>query len=217
MKLKSLILTAIVLFVCSAVVPAQDDIHKVEAAIGYVNNRLDNGLTSNDPDIHDFFSGRTSTNGIMGSVKGNVSKYVGIKGEVTYYTKDDTGAIGGSPFEIRYHGTTVMGGIEIKNNLKEGPRFKPFAHVLAGLAHQNITSDDIDDTDLSSNSFTMAFGAGLDIRVHHNVDIRLIQVDYNPVFRNKDVFVVDPSTVPPTTVSFSRQDNIRFGFGIVFH
>lgn len=205
------------LFVCSVMAQAQDEIYKIESMIGYVHTRLDNGLTSNDPDVHDFFSGRTGTNGVMGSVKGNVSKYIGIKGEATYFTKDETGTIGGSTFGARYNGTTLMGGVEFKNNQKDGPAIKPFAHVLAGMAYQNITSDDIDDEDLGATSFTMAFGGGLDIRVHRRVDIRVIQVDYNPVFRSKDTFVVDPSTVPPTTVSFSRQDNLRFGFGIVFH
>ena len=219
MRFSLLLFTTILFFACSVMVHAQhgDEIYKFEAMGGYLHNRLDNGLTSNDPDIHDFFAGRTGTNGVMGSVKFNFSKWVGAVGELAYSTKDETGTAGGSPFGARYHGTTVMGGIQVKNNLKEGPRFKPFGHVLAGFAHQTITSSDFDTTGLSANSFTMAFGGGVDIRVHHNVDIRVLQVDYNPIFRNKDVIVIDPTTVPPTTVSFSRQDNIRIGFGVVFH
>jgi hypothetical protein len=217
MKFTSIIFAAILLFICSAIVPAQDDIYKIESMVGYSHQRFDNGLTSNDPDIHDFFSGRTSTDGVMGSVKGNLSKYIGILGEVDYYTKSRTGTFGGTTLHARLHDTNLMGGIEFKNNTKEAHALKPFVHVLGGLAHQNWNTSDFDDSNLSANSFTMAFGGGLDIRVHHNVDIRVIQVDYQPIFRNSDTFVVDTTTVPPTTVTFSRQDNIRFGVGIVFH
>ena len=218
MKFKSFALTIAVLLLVSMNGFAQGEINRIETYIGYSHNRVDNGITSNDPDIHDFFAGREGANGVNGSVTGNVSKWVGITGDVAYHTKTNSGIIGGDPFSVKYQNTTLMGGVQFKNNLKDGPTVRPFAHVLAGLAHQKISvTSPNDNADTTDNSFTMAFGGGLDIRVHRNVDIRVIQFDYTPVFRNSDTIVVDNTTVPPTTITFSRQDSFRIGFGIVIH
>lgn len=216
MKLKSLISAIAVLFVFSTFTMAQDVINRAEFFGGYSHNWVDSGISSNDPDVNDFFSGRTGHSGVNASITGNLSKYVGIKFDVASYSKTTSDTFGTDPFSVKSRNTTFMGGVQFKNNLKDGPTVKPFAHILAGIAHQTLTSADF-DSDFSNNSFTMAFGAGLDIKVHKHVDIRVIQLDYNPVFRKDETLVVDDTTVPPTTVTFGRQNNFRAGFGIVIH
>jgi opacity protein-like surface antigen len=218
MNIKSIVSTTAVIFILAVMAQAQSDINRVESFIGYSHTWIDSGLTSNDPDIRNALSGREGANGVNGSVTGNFSKYIGIKGDVAYHTKSFSDTFGTDLFNAKYQVTTVMGGVQFKNNMKDGPRIKPFAHVLAGLAHQKVSFSSVDgNLDSTDNSFTMAFGAGLDIRVHRRIDIRVIQFDYNPVFRGSDTTIVDPTTVPPTTVTFGRQDNFRIGFGIVIH
>ena len=216
MKFKSLIAAIAVLFVFSTFTMAQDEINRAEFFGGYSHNWVDSGITSNDADVEDFFSGRSGHNGFNFSITGNVSKYVGIKFDVASHSKTFDDSIGTDPFSVKSRNTTFMGGLQFKNNLKDGPTVKPWAHILAGVAKQKLSSVDFDE-DFSDNNFTMAFGAGLDVKVHKHVDIRVIQLDYNPVFRGDDTTVIDDTTVPPTTVTFGRQNNVRVGFGIVIH
>ena len=53
----------------------------------------------------------------------------------------------------------------------------------------------------------MAIGGGVDVKVSKRVDIRLIQVDFNPTYlKDTDDFEIG-----------GVQKNWRFGFGIVIH
>ncbi|MBX7171644.1 MAG: hypothetical protein K1X72_11860 [Pyrinomonadaceae bacterium] len=150
-----------------------------------------------------------------------------------------------------------LGGVQLKNNSTE-KKFKPFAHVLAGISQQSVKLKDFTDngnsfdaanrprriyrTDKISNTgLAMEFGGGIDIRLSRKIDIRVIQVDYNPVkikekqilapqqpitginFANTPTFL---NTADPNFTQYSSNDikvrsrwqnNLRFGFGIVFH
>jgi hypothetical protein len=64
--------------------------------------------------------------------------------------------------------------------------------------------------DINTTDFAMSFGGGLDLKVHKNVDIRLIQFDWNPIFRgDRDTqFGVFPGVM---------QNNLKVGVGVVLH
>lgn len=150
-----------------------------------------------------------------------------------------------------------LGGIQFKNNSKE-KRFKPFAHAMAGAAQQTVKLKDFTDngntfdrandarkifgTDKISNTgLAMQFGGGIDIRVGKHFDIRVIQVDYNPVkIKEQQILAVQQAitginipnnltflnTASPGFTQYSAydirvrnrwQNNLRIGFGIVFH
>jgi hypothetical protein len=53
--------------------------------------------------------------------------------------------------------------------------------------------------DQSQNGFAAVLGGGLDVRLSDKIDLRVVQLDYNPT-------VFDEST----------STNYRIGFGIVF-
>lgn len=150
-----------------------------------------------------------------------------------------------------------LGGIQFKNNSKE-KKFKPFAHAMAGVSKQTVKLKDFTDngntfdrandarkifgTDKISNTgFTMQFGGGIDIRLSKRFDIRLIQIDYNPV-KIKEQQILAPqqaitginipnnltflNTASPGFTQYSPydvrvrnrwQNNFRIGVGIVFH
>jgi len=66
-------------------------------------------------------------------------------------------------------------------------------------------------------SFALKVGGGLDIRAGKRIDIRLIQVDYNPVFSgNRNARSISG---PFTAVSFTGKtaNNYTIGAGIVIH
>jgi opacity protein-like surface antigen len=72
----------------------------------------------------------------------------------------------------------------------------PFAHALFGLSHARALGE-------SESDFAMAFGGGLDVNVHENVAIRVIQADY--------VLVI----VSEAGIS-ENSHNVRVSAGVVF-
>lgn len=138
-----------------------------------------------------------------------------------------------------------LGGLQLKNNSKE-KRFKPFAHALAGASRQTIELKDFDESDLriyGTNKFTntglaMSFGGGIDIRLSRRLDLRVIQVDYNPVKIKEQQIIAFKQPIflgIPNNLTFANtatapvfsnndvrinsrwQNNFRIGVGIVFH
>jgi hypothetical protein len=58
----------------------------------------------------------------------------------------------------------------------------------------------------------MKFGGGVDLAVHKHVDVRLIGVDWNPIFRG------DLDLGPPLgTAGSVLQNNFLLNFGVVLH
>ena len=200
---KLLLLTAFIL-ACAATSLAQStDYNKVEFYGGYSYNSVDNNNQPDpDPVINSQFTDRTGFNGFETSIKGNITRYIGIKGDFSGHYNTRTFSFGVvPPFDVHSSLYNVLGGIEIKDNSTEA-RFKPFVHALVGIAHartrtnSNLTVDITDsDTGLSG-----AFGGGLDIRASQRIDIRVITADYNP-----------------TRVFGETTNNFRIGAGIVIH
>lgn len=198
---------------------AQSDYKKAEFYVGYSNNQVDTGANSSSGNAaRDFFNDRLSFNGFEVSGVANVSRYVGIKADVSGAYKSQTfaGTVGTGAtatnvtFDTRNSLYNFLGGVQIKDN-SSSARVKPFAHVLAGAGHarykvENTTCSNTLVTNCSSlitsdteTGFAAAFGGGLDIKVSNRVDIRAFQVDYNPI-----------------RLSGGTDHNFRFGFGVNF-
>ena len=120
---------------------------------------------------------------------------------------------------IRDRTLLAVAGVELADNA--APRWRPFAHVLAGIARQKG-----DDTQTSTGpfdftlhdsvtSFAMKIGVGLDLPVTSHLDIRAIEVDYTPIFAG--------GRHTPGNADFDQSvagktaHNILFGFGLVLH
>lgn len=189
------------------------DYRKSEFFVGYSNQQVDTGGDTGG--LADFIGDRTTFNGFEVSGVYNVSRYVGVKG-------DFSGAYRSENFSVTDSGTTVsadtknsiynvLGGIQIKDNASD-TRVKPFAHALVGVGHVrtkisnvNCSGSAIPTSACSglADSFNVtgiagAFGGGLDIKLNDRVDIRAIQVDYNPI-----------------RLDGQTGHNFRFGVGIV--
>jgi opacity protein-like surface antigen len=171
---------------------------------------------------------RRGFNGFDTSVTYNVSRYFGIKGDLSGHFKTETFTdhftdSGGHTDTNRVTDRLwqFLGGIQIKDNRAEGKRLKPFAHALFGAARQ--TSHDVQTSTGGSNftlddnttSFAMKLGGGLDVRLSRRVDLRLFEFDYNPIFaRDRNVAGNAEFTLH---VAGRRSDTYTFGFGIAFH
>ena len=202
-------LIATLILACASIAVAQSDYKKFEFFGGYSHNRFDTGGGDDDPELGDIINEREGFHGFETSVTGNLSRYFGVKFDFSGHFKGRNIPAG---IDIDSRVFNFLGGIQIKDNATEGT-FKPFAHALVGAAQArnrvNFSNDfciaiapnpcPADFTE-SETGFAGAFGGGIDIRVNNRVDIRAVQIDYNP-----------------TRLFDSTQHNFRIGVGIVIH
>lgn len=211
--MRRLVFLAIFVIACASMVAAQsNDYNKVEVYGGYSHNRVDTGIGDADPDLDDIIDEREGFHGFNASVTGNVNRYFGLKFDVSGHFKKKTFPVGTTTIELDSDLWQFMGGVQLKDNSTE-TRFKPFAHALFGVARANnegrfgpggciavFPSPCSDTFEERDTGWAAAFGGGVDIRAGKRIDIRVIQVDYNP-----------------TRVFDSTQHNFRIGAGIVIH
>jgi hypothetical protein len=208
---------AIISAVAASAQAVVDDYKKGEFFIGYSNGQVDTGLDSGSS-VRDFFRDRASFNGVNVSGVYNVSRYVGIKGDVSAtfngtdfsetFVDPGTGTTFTASFDTTNSLYNVVGGVQVKDNTREGT-FKPFAHAMVGLGHVRTKVNDVvctpvllcpvTEDSFSDNGFSGVFGGGIDFRLNNTIQIRAIQVDYNPLWINSQV-----------------DHNLRIGAGIVF-
>ena len=191
-----------------------DDFNRLDIFGGFSHTRIETQTldSSGDPTVE-----RVGFNGFDASVTGNVSRYVGLKFDVSGHYKSETFDFGtvidcfpvscedlGIPTppagtaDIRLSLYNVLGGVQFKDNAK-GTKVKPFAHVLAGVAHARASSDGAFASTISESGFGAALGGGVDFRINDRVDFRAVQLDYNP-----------------TRLGGETQHNFRVGVGVVF-
>ena len=167
----------LLLAACAATSFAQDaEYKKGEVFVGYSANEVDtNGAFSPTGD-----NDREHFNGINVEATHNLTRFFGIQGDFSYHQKDKDFNVAGTNVSLRARLSQFMGGVKVQDNADE-TRFRPFAHALVGVAHASgeFTAPGVSDSD-SDNGLAVAIGGGIDFRVHPNVDVRAIQVDYNP-------------------------------------
>ena len=215
MKKLIFILTLVIGSSVFASAQTSSDYKKGEFYVGYSNGQIDTGIDTGNS-VNAFLRDRANFNGFEVAGVYNVSRYVGLKADVS-------GVYNSTRFQQTFGtGTTaqtvtvntnnslynVLGGVQIKDNSTE-TRFKPFVHALigAGIGRTSIkdvsctTSTVFNCSSIGANTdtgFAGAFGGGLDVKLTDHVDLRAFQVDYNPV-RSSGV----------------TDNNIRLGIGIV--
>jgi opacity protein-like surface antigen len=214
---------------------AQDEIYKWEFYGGYSYMNLNRGFDPDEfnDDFEDLNANRVHAHGIELAFNYNFSRYLGAKFAYTRHAhSQDLLDTSTQQFKLEQKVGQFLGGIQIKDNKKDGGKLKPFAHILVGGAQQSIQGEgnifvvnprqsaraallrpegeELVVFDINSTDFTMSFGGGLDLRIHKNIDIRLAQFDWNPIFRG------DRDT-QFGTFGGAMQNNLRFGVGVVVH
>ena len=213
----TLSIAAMSVVAAAAQTTAVDDFKKAEFFVGYSNGQVDTGLDTGNS-ASDFFRDRANFNGFNVSGVYNVSRYVGIKGDVsgTYnktrfsdsFFDPATATTYNVSFDTNNSLYNAVGGVQLKDNSREG-RLKPFGHAMVGLGHvrtkvSNVTCTPanlcpIVNESYSDNGLSGVIGGGLDFRVNSTIQIRAIQVDYNPL-----------------RIAGETTHNLRIGAGIVF-
>jgi len=197
---------------CASIAAAQSDYKKFEFFGGYSHNRIDTGVGDDDPSLGDIIDEREGFHGFEASATGNLSRYFGLKADFSAHFKNQTfSPAPPASLDVDSRLFNFLGGVQLKDNSTD-KTFKPFAHALVGAAHTRneltfnnficiaIVPNPCANTTVTETGFAGAFGGGIDIRASDRVDVRVIQVDYNP-----------------TRLFDSTQHNFRIGVGIVIH
>ncbi len=182
--MRKLIFTALIFAACALPAWAQgsninqdgEEYSKASFFAGYSFNRPDVAC-GDSPNL----------NGFDAQATGYINKYFGIKGDVSGHYGSETF----QTFCVQAPCPNVKARTQFYNFLA-GPevrarnrsRVTPFAHGLAGAAYlrRNVSFGSLPDSTNDSVRFALALGGGLDVRVNDHLDVRVIQVDYNPVF-----------------------------------
>jgi len=195
--------------------------------VGYSNLQAE-GLANKNTDLPDvlntsFFQDRTTLHG------GNAELTIALKG---------IGITGDASFDRKHKGTDATGAHDFNNTdvsyFMAGPSFaytghssvEPFARVMAGVAHSRFeightdtsTATTLSITDASTN-FALGIGGGLDVRLGEGpYRLRLIQVDYVPVFLSDKVVSFSDAfgAIQQTSLHKQHLNNVRLSFGFVF-
>ncbi len=219
---KHLLLVCLSVFVlCTCATPSlgQSDYRRLEIFGGYSHNRVDVGPVEDfDPDddieFSDIFDEREGFNGFNASITGNFHRYWGAKFDYSYHQKSFS--FGPDNTTIRIH--NFLGGIQVKDNSTDAT-FKPFAHALVGVGRTAADLSEFDENlvDFDDSGFAAAVGGGIDIRLTPRIDLRAIQIDYNPMkFDFTDFGTVGVPGTPTLQGDLKRTlHNFRFGIGIV--
>ena len=175
------LLFSMIIMACAAsfTFAQSDDYNKVDVYVGFSHARVDFGGDSE------------GFNGVEGAVTGNISRYVGLKGDYAFHRKNFDFA---TNVDIKARTHTFVGGVQFKDNSKE-TKVKPFAHLMAGFTAARVSGFVSD----SETGFAGVIGGGVDIKISPRVDFRAIQFDYNP-----------------TRLGGETQHNFRVGIGVVF-
>jgi hypothetical protein len=179
------------------------------------------------PNLQHSICSRRDFHGIDGSVKFNISRFLGVRTDVAaMWGKTRAVDTFGDGADMHtdtnvFHDRTLLAlaGIELADNA--ATRWRPFAHVMAGVARQ--TSNDVQTSTGPFNfelrdrvtSFTLKIGGGIDLPVTPHLDVRVIEADYAPIFAR--------SRHTPGNADFDQSvkgrtaQNVTFGFGLVLH
>lgn len=230
---KRLLTIAGLLLLCATASSAQSNEYvKWEFFGGYSALHFDNlaGDTSNSA-VDDVLGDRQTLRGFELAVTRNFHKYVGATFDYSLHLREDEFSRPAGSGTIDSTVQNFLGGITVKNNSHDGPRFKPFGHALFGVAVQKIDVDSpqlpavfgISDFHVNETSFAMAFGGGIDIKLNNRIDVRAVQIDWNIINRGDQQTGIVLAPTPfqtvgtPFVIPGTRQDNLRLSIGIVIH
>lgn len=222
--LRTIVATVACILVSATMAVAQ----RPEIFVGYTNLQIEGFPDRNDPSSvlnTDFFLSRSTLHGVNASVTGYNEVGIGLTGDFSFSRRRKSESFTGGKDEQHTDTFYFLGGPTVK--FARSSRAQPFIRLMAGVARTNFEASrelnapagtTTSEFDVGSTDFAASFGGGLDVRVSDNLKIRVIQVDYAPVFlKDRTVEILGSSgVIQPTTLEGQRQDNFRFSIGLSF-
>lgn len=214
--MRKLFLLPLLVFVSTMVCFAQDRT-RAEIFAGYSYESMESGIKSSD------FQGtgitrtsldeRFNLNGLNASVAGYVTRHFGIVGDFSAGFNSRRDSFDTIQTRSKLSVYNITGGPQVK--FFSDRRAAPFLHALFGIARRRLketaiapTAASIASATDSSTSFAMNLGGGIDVRLSDRFDLRLIQVDYNPIFLRERI--IEGEIFPGRTLN-----GVRISVGLV--
>lgn len=215
--MKKLMSLATLIALCASLTYAQDR-SRPEFFAGYSFETMESGIKTSD------FAGtgipsttleqRYRLNGFNVSATGYITRRVGITGDFSAGFErriDDFGIV---QTRAKFSVYNITAGPQVK--FFSNRRATPFVHALFGVARRSLketvdaaVGSEITFAEDSTTSFAMNLGGGIDVRLNDRIDVRVIQVDFNPIF-------LKSRTVEDVIFPSRTAQGLRFSIGLVF-
>jgi opacity protein-like surface antigen len=228
MSSRQLLTTVLTLLVAGSTSLFAQSERPTEIFVGYANLQAEGLANQNDPNnflSNDFFNRRTTMHGLNAGVTFFPFDLFGVTGDVSYNRNNrDVALTNGANSENMaiWH---FLAGPSL--TLPSTARLQPFARGMVGVAHTSFEREQerrlaggtaSTSFDVGSTDFAMALGAGIDVVANDKIKVRVIQIDYMPVYLGDRAVTVfsQAGAIQPVQLEGQRLDNLRFSFGIIF-
>ena len=163
---------------------------------------------------------RTDSLGWNSSMSFYFTPRFGLTGDVSGAWRRENQTYLGTPYRAQMEIYNFLAGPQVR--FINTTRWTPFARAMAGVAYSRnrygarSATPSIGQTfDDSSVDFALGLGGGLDYRISNRVSYRILQGDYNPIFRRDRT--ITTSSGATLQISGKTENNLRFSTGIVLH
>ena len=225
MRQRSLLLSVIILLSAGSAFAQSEE--KAKFFIGYSNLQAEGLPDKNDPDnlfSPGFLDRRTTLHGFNGEATLPIRSF-GLTGDFSFNRNSNSFDLTNGDQSIKTDIYYLVGGPSY--SFRNRTRFEPFARGMVGAARTNFeveTRRDLstgtvrNEFDTHSIDLAAMVGGGVDVRVSDKVKLRVLQVDYAPVFlSDRSVQVLGQAgAIRSVELEGQRQDHIRFSFGVTF-
>lgn len=200
-----------------------------EVFVGYSNLQAE-GVPSQEFNQNNSFDDRVfgeraGLHGVNAEITQYITPRFGLTGDFSWNQRSRDLSFANGTGNIDTRVINIMGGPQVR--FPNESRVTPFVRALFGVANTrfeaqeniNVVGGNVSNSfNTNATDFSMAVGGGVDVRLNNRVGLRVLQVDYNPVFlRDRSVNVLGAAgALTPQTLESNRQDNIRLSFGVTF-
>jgi opacity protein-like surface antigen len=205
---------------------AQSDV-KPKYFIGYSNLQAEGFPNKNDPDnilSPDFLDRRTTLHGVNAEATLPIRNF-GITGDFSFNRNKLSSDFANASQDMKTDVFYFVAGPSFQ--FRNQTRFEPFVRLMGGAARTNFeietrrdvtTGSVTNEFDTGSTDLALMVGGGVDMRLNDRVTLRILQVDYAPIFLGDRAISTLGRTgaLQTTELEGQRQDHVRFSFGVTF-
>src|SRR5262245_37819574 len=205
---------------------SQSDV-KPRYFIGYSNLQSEGLPNNNDPDniiSPDFLDRRSTLHGVNAEATLPIQNF-GITGDFSFNRNKLSSDFANASQSMKTDVFYFVAGPSFQ--FRNQSRFEPFVRLMGGAARTNFeisTRRDLaagsvnSEFDTGSTDLALMVGGGVDMRLNDRVTLRILQVDYAPIFLGDRAVRVlgQAGALQAAELEGHRQDHVRFSFRVTF-
>jgi opacity protein-like surface antigen len=164
-------------------------------------------------------SKRTDSLGWNSSMTFYFTDRFGLTGDVSGVWRRENQTYFNEPYRAQMEIYNFLAGPQVR--FVNDTKWTPFVRAMAGVAYSRnrfgarSATAPFQTFDDSSVDFAMGLGGGVDYRISDRVSYRIIQGDYNPIFRRGRTRTTSSGLT--LEIDGKTENNLRFSTGIVLH